>query len=174
MEKLSRDVVVEATKQAEKSVKDEKIKWLKELILRTLERIEDVKKTRQEADEQLKILEQDIKDLKLGRIDLIEERQRLNPRAKNASIIKIEKPQPKETNITIINNHTVANPVVITHEVNRWYQPWTVYGAGSWSDNYASFATCNGSGVAFTITNSMAKDGVAGTYCLNSGSIVSL
>lgn len=176
MERIQREIVAEATKQAEKSVKEEKIKWLKDIILQTLEKIEKVKKARQEADEELEILEKDIKDLKLGRMDLIEERQRLYPKAKEISVIVIEKPQPREHHTTIINN----TPIVIHETRDRWYQPWTVYNhctsvPMNFTSGIAAFATLQGDNcIAFTATNSLAKDGVPGTYCLNNGNVVSL
>ena len=74
---------------AEKEIKKEKEEALKikvkEIVKSTLEAIDEIDKEEKELAEKKKILKKDIDDLKAGRLDLIEERQKESEVAKKTS-----------------------------------------------------------------------------------------
>lgn len=78
---------------AEKEIKKEKDEVLKQkiksIVKETLEKIEEIEKEEKELAEEKKILKQDIDNLKSGRLDLIEERQEKNPKARDISIFRV-------------------------------------------------------------------------------------
>jgi len=150
---------------AEKELKEEKKKKqfavIKEAIKRTLEKLEEKKKQRKELDEEIKILKQDIDNIREGRLDLIEERQKKDEKARETSTIIIErekiveKPYPYPV-------EPYPYPIKPWHE--PWYQPYRIW----WTT-----ATDSTSGSYEIINCSMAKDASPGTYELADGTVKS-
>ena len=170
---MKKDEVKKAFTEAQKEVKEKAIEKLKEFIKRTLEARERQIKVRDEAASKIKILDKDILDLKEGRIDRIEERQKADPKARETSVALVEKVIVKE-----VHHH---------HYEDRWYWPYRFI----WQIPYvpsvtiidqapASIEITSGSAVFnltthtiasesfgptyFTLNNSIAKDHAAGAY----------
>lgn len=85
--------IVKAYDFAEKEIKKEKEEALKlkvkEIVKSTLEKIDNIDKQEKELAEQKKVLKKDIDDLKAGRLDLIEERQKESEVARQTSVFKV-------------------------------------------------------------------------------------
>ena len=78
-----------ANKEIEKE-KEEALKLkVKEIVKSTLEKIDKIDKQEKELAEKKKILKKDIDDLKAGRLDNIEERQKESELARNTSVFKV-------------------------------------------------------------------------------------
>lgn len=180
MEK-NREAAEEAVKQVEKELKDKKVAEIKKLILATLEMGEVLKKRIAEDQEALKILELDLKDLKEGRLDRIEERQKIMPKAKEISVIHVERIVEEHH-----HHHHDYTPVVIpVVKENHWYDPYRVwYGGQPYAGDSIQpvvFNTCDlnvvsGAGATVgislcTVNNSIVKDAFAGAYELNDGTV---
>ncbi len=148
--------------EAQKEVKEKQITELKSFIKKTLEEKERQSRIREEANRKIKILDKDIGDLKEGRLDRIEERQKADPKAKEISVALVEK-------VREVHHH---------HYDERWYWPYRF----TWQEPYiAPFTNTVGNTVLdvsptvaqdsfgadfFTLNNSIAKDHSAGTYSL--------
>jgi len=159
---MNKEIVKEGFELAQNELKEKQVKAVKEIVKRTLEKLEDVKGKIKELQEEKKILELDIEDLKMGRLDRIEERQTVDPKSKKVSVVVIVK--EKE----IVNNNWYQ-PYVI----ERWNIP--VYPTINYSNGISSsgnFCTADlgnftgGTGI-MTINCSVAKDNVAGAYNIN-------
>ena len=114
--------------------------------------------------EKKKILKQDLDNIKAGRLDLIEERQKKDEKARHTSIIQVER--IKE---------------VHHYHYDRWYEPYRVIYTPEpypcptvpnpiW---YTPTDTAYNDDdiVAYTVSNSLVKDAAEGTYELVSGTI---
>lgn len=155
-------------KLAEEELEQEKVEKQKQLIKdaikQTLERIEELDGEIRKKQKKKKILKQDIDNIRAGRLDLIEERQKKNGEANRTSVIRVEK--VKE----------------VHHHYDHWYEPYRIYPLPDpnpypytpqiwYSDTNYSSTSANGS--CMTITSSMAKQASAGTYKLDSGTVLS-
>ena len=164
-----KELVELAEKELEEENRTKQIALIKAAIKQTLEKLETKKKERKELDDEIKILKQDIANIRAGRLDLMEERQRKNEKAKEASVIIIEKEKVRE----------------IHHHHDRWYEPYRILPAPCpepwWPHTVPYWCTSGGSSVAngddvsdyMTITCSIAKDASPGTYKLEDGTIKS-
>ena len=160
---MEKELVKQAFKDAEKSLKDKEVEEVKKIVLKTLEKINDLKKTKAEAEEKIKILKMDLDDLKEGRLDRMAERQEKDGRAKQISVVIIIKEK------------------IVEREVSPWYWPYRVI----WPQPYypcpititdapnTTYYTTGGSGGNAEwsstgydphITSSSSKWGAAGTY----------
>ena len=135
--------------EAQKEMKEDQIKHVKELAKRTLKKQEIITRERDDANKKLAILKKDIQDLKEGRLDRIEERQKKDPLALKTSVAKIEK--VPEDKVKEIHHH---------HYGDRWYWPYHI-----------TWLTLETSGIAatFTLNCSVAKDFTAGAYAMENG-----
>lgn len=171
---MKKDDAKKAFTEAQKEVKENAVKKLKEFIKRTLEARERQIKIREEANRKIKILDKDIQDLKEGRIDRIEERQKADPKAKETSVAIVEK-------VKIVEHHH--------HYYDRWYLPyrftWTIPDPFPYEPIYPLPVQPIGNGTGgivtqtsaqvdwqwgptfFTLNNSMAKDHAAGAYSIS-------
>lgn len=155
-----------AEKELEEEKRTKQIALIKAAIKQTLEKLETKKKQRKELDDEIKILKQDIDNIRAGRLDLMEERQRKNEKAKETSVIIIEKEKIKE----------------VHHYHDRWYEPYRILPAPCpepWWPQVNPY-WCTGVDIAndnstgyMTINCSMAKDASPGTYKLEDGTIKS-
>lgn len=100
-----KDQIKKAFDLAENEVEEKQIEYLKNIIKSLLQKKKDKEKERDELDEDIKLIKQDIDDFKAGRLDKIKERHEVNERADRVAPIQI----------TIINdNSRVTYPT----------QPW--------------------------------------------------
>lgn len=163
-----KELVELAEKELEKEKKQKQVKLIKEAIRQTLEKLERKKEERKELDDEIKILKQDIDNIRAGRLDLIEERQKKNEQAKKTSVIIVEKETVKE----------------IHHHYDRWYEPYRIipmpFPESPWLPDYRiwyaegdDMTTCDDGGGYITVNCSIAKDASPGTYRLENGSIKS-
>lgn len=106
---MSPGLIKEAFELAEKEFKEKKIDEVKRIVLKTLERIDELVKEKGALEEKIKILRMDIDDLKEGKLDRIVERQEKDEKAKNTSVVVIIK--EKE----------------VIREVSPWYWPYRIY-----------------------------------------------
>jgi len=152
---MNQKIAQEAFELAEKELKEKQIDSLKETIKQTLIRIEEVEKEIKELQDEKKILKLDIDDLKEGRLDRIEERQKKDEKAKKVSLIKIV----RET--TVVNNF-----------YDYWHVPYTVtyYPAATTIPSFGNTvyctttsSSCSGS---YTLDGSTAKNYSIGTYTI--------
>lgn len=88
---MSNENIKKAFALAEKEEQEKEINKIKGIVKAYLEKIAKKKKERDEVQEELKLLEKDLDDLKTGRLDKIEERQEKDEKAKNISIIIIKR-----------------------------------------------------------------------------------
>ena len=170
---------------AEKELQEEKeqkeIALVKRAIKQTLEEIRKKEKERNKLNKEIKILKQDIDNIRAGRLDLIEERQSKDDEAKRTSIIEIIK--EKE-----IHHHHYHDrwyePYRITFKYPDYYIPYTDYNiAGGIGDlpitTIAGSTWTMATGTVsthkeYSVTNSVAKNAVAGTYKLVDGDCITI
>jgi len=110
-------MVKKAVEEAENSLKDKQVQEVKQIVLKTLEKInkldkdiDGAKANVKDLEEQKKILRMDLDDMKEGRLDRIAERQEKDEKAKNVSVVIIIK--EKET--------------IIERDRSPWYWPYQV------------------------------------------------
>jgi|GEM_PF-2512013 len=159
---MNQEKAKQAVELAEKELQEEEekkqVELIKKAIKQTLEKIREKEKNRNQLSKEIKILRQDMDNIKNGRLDLIAERQEKDEEAKKTSIIEVVK--EKE-----VHYH---------HYYNRWYEPYKIAISSVWEttgvDNY--YTTGND---WTTMTNcSIAKNSWAGTYKLECGDCVTL
>jgi hypothetical protein len=159
---MTQELVKEATKLAEQELrKEEKIR-IKDVVKATLEKLRAKEVQKHAIDEEIKILRKDLDDFREGRIDRIKERQDIDAKAKEVSVVIIKEK-------------------IIEKQVPFWYQPWiievkteyipVVYNATcecttSTSGGFTGIAITN-----FTSTNSNVHLYSSGTYQLSDGTI---
>ena len=87
------EIVKKAYEEAQNDLTEKRKKAVKEIVLKTLEKIESVDKDISKVKNKLKVLEEekkllrmDIDDLKEGRLDRIEERQSKDSKAKETEV----------------------------------------------------------------------------------------
>lgn len=100
-----KDILKKAMDLAENEVQDKQIQYLKNIIKNLLQKKVDKEKEKDELEEEIKLIKQDIDDFKAGRLDKIKERHELNPKADKICPLQI---------IIINDNHRVSYPT----------QPW--------------------------------------------------
>lgn len=171
-----------AEKELFEEQEDKQIQLIKKAIGQTLEEIRKKEKERNKLNKEIKILKQDIDNIRAGRLDLIEERQSKDEEAKTTSIIEIIK--EKE-----IHHH---------HYHDRWYEPYriTFKYPDYWIGDNVGTSTANltvtdsncitvttggwatdltSTSIGFySVTNSIAKNAFAGTYKLTDGDCITI
>ena len=170
---MTKELAKKAFSEAEKSLREKQVDEVKQIVLKTLEKIETLKKEKEKAqetvkdiEEKIKVLKMDIDDLKEGRLDRIEERQTKDEKAKETSVVIIIKERE------------------VVREYPYWHWPWRIY----WTmptiqpiqpdytlttsyDTTTSVSPDSGSGY---LTCSTAKWATAGTYCLSDGTTINI
>ncbi len=168
----NKELVKDAVKSAEEELRNEEKQKIKNVVKATLELLQQKEEKRKVLDNEIKILKLEISDLKDGRLDRLKERQDLDPKAKEVSVIVIKE--------KIIEKH-IPTP--------NWYMPWIVEVKPQYIPNYYWGSTnnmlcgpCCGSSNAlgtltmntnatFTTTNSDVKMYTSGTYVLENNII---
>lgn len=79
----------EAFKQAEKELKEDHVKEIKEIMKSILQEMQHQKEIKEAAEEKLRILKMEMEDLKEGRIDKIKERHDKSKKVGQISPIKL-------------------------------------------------------------------------------------
>jgi hypothetical protein len=169
-----KDTVQEAKNDLEKEEQETLKSKVKSIIKATLNRIEEEENIIKEHQDNVSILRKDLKDLETGRLDLIEERQGGDPKARNISIVIVKK-------VNSIPNYgqqpwfipfeLMANPIIFPTISNFADNITRVSNAGSinWLDNVNNFfSDC------ITTTGSNLSNFAPGTYTLNSGSTIDI
>ena len=165
--------VKKAVSDAEKELKEKQIDKVKEIVKATLERIEKLDNDIRELQSQRKILKLDIDDLKAGRLDRIEERQKKDPEASKTSVVKVKEKE--------IHHH---------HHYEPWYRPYVIewnpvvqpYYVYTNSDCISFADTANAGSISFAtngttsleITGNLTHSNTCGTYVLADGKTVHL
>lgn len=103
---MEEKVIKDAYKEAEKDLEKDKINKFKDIIKKTLEKLESKQKEHQKIVKEIQILKKDVKDFSEGRLDRIEERQRVDPEAKKVSVIIIKKGAMVDENGKKFIDHT--------------------------------------------------------------------
>jgi hypothetical protein len=125
---MSNEQIKKAFGDAEKELQQEEIDKIKSIVRSYLEEIQDKqdKKNRKqkevdEIDEEIRLLKKDLDDLKAGRLDKMEERQKVDKRARDISIIIIKK---------VEKEYVPYKP---------WYSPYDI----TWNPKYQYIAPNN-------------------------------
>lgn len=177
-QKDTKELAEIAEKELLEEQEDKQVQLIKKAIKQTLEEIRKKEKERNKLNKEIKILKQDIDNIRAGRLDLIEERQSKDEEAKRTSIIEIIK--EKE-----VHHH---------HYHDRWYEPYRItfkypdywisdnIGTGNINDSN-TFTVTTGSWATdltstsigfYSVTNSIAKNAFAGTYKLADGDCITI
>ena len=136
---MNKEVAKKAFEAAEKELEDKQIEKLKNVVKDTLRKIQDLDKEIVKLEEERKILKLDIDDLKAGRLDKIEERQKVDSKAKQVSVIIVEKEV----------HHYHGSP---------WYQPYIIHYVPYYPPVHhfpITYGNCNNSQSAFFGSNAM-------------------
>jgi len=109
-QKSTKVLAEKAERELLEEQEEKQVQFIKKAIQQTLEEIRKKEKDRNKLNKEIKILKQDIDNIRAGRLDLIEERQSKDEEAKRTSIIEIIK--EKE-----VHHH---------HYHDRWYEPYRI------------------------------------------------
>jgi DNA gyrase/topoisomerase IV subunit A len=88
---IEKELVSSAIKELEKEKQEAEIRKIKEIVKAYLEKISSKKESLKIAQDELKELENDLNDLKMGRLDKIEERQEKDPKHNAITLIIIKR-----------------------------------------------------------------------------------
>lgn len=122
---------------------DRQVEKIKALVQATLEKIDLLKKEKEEIESKIAVLKNDLENLKNGRIDLIKQRQDVDENAKEVSVIKIVEVErnnspyypyypwnrpyyvyeqlPYDTSITYCSSTSTDNGIEITGKLSQMY-----------------------------------------------------
>lgn len=101
-----KDINKEAYKQAEEALAKEKVEVVKGYILNTLKKIDETKKRKETIEEELRILNKDLEDLRNGDFSKIEERINKSALAKSISQVPVNM---QYATVTTTSNPTVSH-----------------------------------------------------------------
>lgn len=161
---MTQELVKEAVKLAEQELRDEEKTRIKDVVKMILEKLRKKEIEKHEIDEEIKILRKDLEDMKEGRIDRIKERQDIDAKARDVSVIIIKEK-------------------MIEKQVPLWYYPWVIEIKPQYVPYMPMFTVCGNatatssnvftgnSSLTFTSTNSNAHLYTSGTYQLSDGTI---
>lgn len=141
----------ELTEEENRKKKD----LIKRVIKQTLTKIEEKTKKRNELNNEIKVLKQDIDNIKKGRLDLIAERQEIDLKAKDVSVIEVIKE-------------------VHHHYHNYWYEPYGITIKEYDYDFGWNCVNCESNTFSFEANNSTAKFASVGTYELSNGKCITI
>lgn len=156
-------VVNDTENSLREEVKQKQIKKIKDIVTKLLKRKDELNEERDEIDKKLKYIKMDLDDLKDGRLDRIEERQKKDPDAKANAIVFIIKEVIREREVPVSPFYQPYRFIFPDNYVSDYPLTYTLSGA----DSSGSF---NGT---WCFTSSTVKNNVTGTYDIN-GHIVHL
>ena len=159
---MDKDMVKKAYAQAQNERKEQQIQEIKAIVSLTLKKIETLESERENlkrqyheqlktVEDSIKLLKLDIEDLKEGRLDRILERQEKDKKAKQASVMVVER--------------NMYPPLDIA--VNPWRQPYQVQLA--WTN---ASQTSDAPGAWVQVTGTVCQYAAPGAYELGDGHIV--
>lgn len=163
-----------AYSDAEKEIREKQIENLKNVVKRTLEELEKAKEERKKISEKIKYLELDLEDLKLGKIERIEERQKNDEKSKKYSVVIVEKPIVQKE---IVEKHYYYD------KYEHWFSPFRFHWNTIYCQSLPDVNTIFGSNMNVTyanaiadsgvleISNSVAKDYTIGSYSISDNTI---
>lgn len=165
-----------AFKAAEQELEDKEVKHLKTIIQNLLQKKKDAEIEKNEIDDEIKLIKQEIEDFKSGRLDRIKERHEKNPQADHVCPI----------HITIINDNTrvtyPTQPWRWNYQViwNNYYPPITngslgnglILTGGSGVTNLA-YSAQSALQTTASLTGVTSATYTSGTYQVN-GNIINL
>ncbi len=153
--KDSRELAKKVFSQIEKEDEEKQIKELKQIITKYLEKIKILNDKKEVIEKELKILKNDLDDIKEGRLDKIKERQTIDPDAKKVSVIIIkEKVYPPAERPWQQPWIWYWNPAIDTTAMNDL----VLYGNATTNLGYVD---CN-----YVLTSNISKNYSAGTYAI--------
>lgn len=88
---MDKEIIKQGIAEAEKEAQQKQIDKVKEIVKNLLTKISEKKELEEKIRAERKLLEKDLDDLKAGRLDRIEERQKIDPEAKENSTIIIKR-----------------------------------------------------------------------------------
>ena len=152
-------IVEDTIKESSKEQQEAEIRRIKEIVQRLLEKIDTLKKKRIELDKEIKVQEDDLDNLKTGRLDKIEERREKDPEYRKYTTVTVRR---------VEKDYLPFQP---------WRSPWIV-SFGDYIPAFDStFATT--AGTVWTGNNCSTFTGIdfqnftGGTYTIN-GRIINL
>lgn len=158
-----------AFKEAQKEQREKELANLKIIIKKTLEELSDTQRKRDDLNGRIALLKKDLEDLKEGRLDRMAERQKIDPAARAASVIVIEKAVPPAREIHHYHHdNTVFQPYPV------WRvdpQPWWTPVPTIWCTTVGNSGTPPDSSPHVTFSNTFEPEDIKGTFLLNDGSI---
>lgn len=173
--KQVKDAVQEAKNDLEKEKQDALKRKVKSIIRATLEKIEQEEKIIKEHQDILSILRKDLKDLELGRLDLIEERQQKDELAKRVSVVIVKKVEKLAQPVRFVGYQPWYWPFELTPNYPglSWVNDLSITDGGVSSD-FVTTCINNVSNSFMTLTGSNISDFAPGTYTLGSGNTVDI
>lgn len=142
-----KDIVSNAIQQLEKEKQEIEISKIKGIVKAYLEKILNKKETIKTLQKELKELEADLDDLKMGRLDKIEERQYKNPSHNKTTLIFVKK---------VEKEYLPFQP---------WRSPWIV--ELTWDYNLPQSPTWLPENAVMTTSGTMFQNFTGGTYTIN-------
>ena len=140
---MEKELIKEAVRDAEKALKEKQKDEIKKMVLKTLEKMERLKKEKFEIEEQIRVLRLDIDDIKEGRLDRIEERQDKDEKARGISVFNLKKKE--------VGSEKTADES--KRKLEFWYAPYEVtWNFSDERNRYLVTSSTGGTG-ATTITN---------------------
>lgn len=97
---MTKEVLKQAFEDVQKEISSKEIEIYKEYFKKTLQKIEEKKKQKEQIEEELRILKLDLDELKEGKLEKIKERQVKSELANKVSVVKFSQKQ-------ILNNFPV-------------------------------------------------------------------
>ena len=115
---MEQKLVKEAFGEALKDSEQEKKEKIKKIILGTLKKKTELEEKVKELQKEIKILSKDLEDFKQGRLDLIEERQRVDEDAQKVSVVLVKE-------VEIVERPYYPRP---------WYEPFKITYTSTWDN----------------------------------------
>jgi regulator of replication initiation timing len=165
---MEQDTVKRGLKLAQDELREKQVAEVKQLALRTLEKLDELEKQITELNEQRKLLKLDLEDLKEGRLDRILERQEKDPKAKKVSVFTVIK--EKETvYVPYGTPNWWYTPYVIETKPSVWCQATSTNNSTIGGSFIGGVITTSDSCSAesFMLNGSVTKDACRGTYTVH-------
>lgn len=155
-----KELIKKAMDLAENEVQDKEIQNLKNIIKNLLQKKKIYEKEKEDADEKIKLIKQDIDDFKAGRLDKIKERHDLTPKASEISPI----------NVIIINDNKrevyPRQPWLWNYEVVWGHYPTILTGSAM------TYGTSGGN--IATLCGTTSANFTGGTYAVSANGVTSV
>lgn len=134
MSNQQKELIKEAFRQIEEGIDQEKLAIIKEFILKTLKKTDEKKKEKEKIEEELRILKEDLDNLRNGNLDNIEERLSKSPTAREVSQVDINIIMNNFLKQKLANNY--YDNVTVTHTGYTTPTQWVNATAGTYNTGY--------------------------------------